>query len=326
MFNYKNIITFVELTRAYSLGVTFASCFVILAFAQFSEQFSILNFILLVIALCSVHLGANLFDDYMDVRQKLNTGLSLDEIKFNSFVPKARLILNKTYSFNAINFILGVLFVLPVLIGLYFAYFSGWQVLLFALIGGILTLLYPFSSRFYCAEIIIGLIYGPLMIMGGYFALTGDFNSNLFLLSWSVFFSTLILLHTHSLMDWEFDLSDGKKTLCLLLKNKTNAMRALKAMIFASYFIVVFGVLSLNLNPHTLYVFLTLPIATKLQESMNDYININDVKFEPRWYYGFFENWKEIKQKNIAFFMYRFYLARNFSLFFALFAAIGTVD
>ena len=326
MFYKKNIKNFIELTRAYSLGVTLASCLPILAFAHYSEDFSLFNFLILVVALCCVHLGANLFDDYIDVKQKLKSNQKLNEIKFNSFTPKARLILNETYSFSQINLILSILFAIPIAIGLYFTIVSGWQILLFMLIGGILTLLYPYSSKYYCAEIIIGLIYGPLIITGGYFALVQDFNPNLFLLSWAIFFSTLVLLHTHSLMDWEFDEIDGKKTLCLFSGNKTNAMKVLKGIIFAAYFIILFGVLTLNLNPHTLYVFLTLPIATKLQESMNDYINIKDVKFTPRWYYGFFENWKEIEERNISFFMYRFYLARNFSFFFALFATIGTVD
>ena len=321
----ENIKKFAELTRAYALGVTFASILPILAFAQYSEKFNLINFLLLVIALCCVHLGANLFDDYIDVKRKIDKGICLNNIHFNSFVPKARLILNNTFSFKKINIILAALFIIPILVGIYFAFVSGWQVLLFAAIGGILTLLYPCSSKYYCAEIIIGLIYGPLMIMGGYFALTGEFNSSLFLLSWAIFFAVIVLLHTHNLMDWEFDEIEGKKTLCLLSKTKVNAIKVLKGMIFASYFIILFGVLTSNLNPHTLYVFLTLPIATKLQESVNDYINIIDVKFTPRWYYGFFENWKEIEEKNIAFFMYRFYLARNFSLFFALFAAIGTV-
>ena len=325
MITLKNIKDFLELTRAYALGVTFASLFPIVAFAHYSENFNLLNLLLLTIALCCVHLGANLFDDYIDVKRKINEGIDLEDICFNSFTPKAKLILDKTFSFKKISIILIALFMLAITIGAYFAFVSGWQVLLFAAIGGILTIFYPYSSRYYCAEIIIGLIYGPLMIMGGFFALTGEFNSNLFLLSWAIFFAVLILLHTHSIMDWEFDEKDGKKTLCLLSKTKINAIKVLKGMIFASYFIVLFGVLNSNLNPHTLYVFLTLPIATKLQESINDYININDVKFTPRWYYGFFENWKEIEDKNIAFFMYRFYLARNFSFFFALFAAIGTV-
>ena len=79
-------------------------------------------------------------------------------------------------------------------------------------------------------------------------------------------------------------------------------------------------------NPKMLYVFLTLPIATKLLESMKDYINIKDVKFETRWYWGMFENWEQINKLNIAFYMFRFYLARNFLFFFAIFAAIGIVS
>ena len=78
-------------------------------------------------------------------------------------------------------------------------------------------------------------------------------------------------------------------------------------------------------NPKTLYVFLTLPVATKLIESIKDYVNVKDIKFEPRWYWGFFENWKEIKERKLDYFMFRFYLARNFAFFFALFASIGAM-
>ncbi len=74
------------------------------------------------------------------------------------------------------------------------------------------------------------------------------------------------------------------------------------------------------------YVFLTLPIATKLLKSMKDYINIKDVKFIPIWYWGLFENWEKIEKSGMAFYMFRFYLARNFAFLFAVFAAIGIVD
>ena len=37
------------------------------------------------------------------------------------------------------------------------------------------------------------------------------------------------------------------------------------------------------------------------------------------------KNWKSIKADGEDFFMYRFYLARNFILFFALFATIGAM-
>lgn len=313
-----------ELTRAYSLNMTLASCFVIFSYAYYSEKFSFLNFILLIIALCAIHLGGNLFDCYIDVRTKLKQGYSFENMQFST-ERKARLIRNGTFSLRQVEIIFSLLFLIGISIGLYFAFFAGWKVLLFALISGLLILLYPISSRYYLAETTIGLIFGPLMIMGGYYALTSDFNLNLFLLSWALFFTTIILLHAHNIMDWEFDIQNNKNTFAILMGSKKKAITAMKWMIILSYYIVVFGVLMGLFNPYMLFVFLTLPIATKLNESMKDYINVKDVEFKPRWYWGIFENWKEIQAQKIDFFMFRFYLARNFAFFFALLAAIGAM-
>lgn len=316
---------FAELTRAYALPVTFASLAVIFAYSFYDAKFTFLNFILLSIALCCVHLGANLFDDYIDVKRKLKqANNNLCDVRFYSYIPKARLILNGTYGFSKIERILNILFSVAIGIGVCFIIFAGWKVLIFMLLGAVLTLLYPISSKFYLAEIIIGLIYGPLMINGGYYALTSNFNSGLLILSFAVFFATLVLLHAHNLMDWEFDLKENKNTLCILLKNKQKALSALKWLIIAAYAIIFIGVIMLQFSPHTLYVFLTLPIAVKLLDSMKSYINIENVEFKPKWYLGFFENWSAIKENKIDFFMYRFYLARNFAFFFALFAAVGS--
>lgn len=316
---------FIELTRGYSLATTFASCIVILSYAHYSLNFSVFNFVLLFFALCALQMGANLFDDYIDIKSKQDAGLVLEDMSFSN-ERKARLIRNKVFSMRQVEKTLLFLFIFASIIGVYFAFYAGWQVILFAILGASLILFYPKSSKYYMAEISVGLVFGPLMIMGGYFALTREFNSNLFLLSWALFFTSIILLHAHNIMDWEFDTKEGKNTLAILCKNKINAICALKWMIILSYLIVVFGVLNLNFNPHMMYVFFTLPIATKLQKSLKDYINIKDVKFIPRWYYGPFENWSAIKENKIEFFMYRFYLARNYALFFAIFAAIGAVS
>ena len=313
-----------ELTRFYSLSMTLASCFIIFSYAYYSEKFSLLNFILLSIAVCVIHLGGNLFDCYIDVKTKLKQGYNFENMEFST-TEKARLIRNGTFTLKQVEIILAILFSIGTIIGIYFAFFAGWKVLLFALFSGILILFYPISSRFYFAETIIGLIFGPLMIMGGYYALTSDFNLNLFLLSWAIFFTTIVLLHTHNIMDWEFDIKNNKNTLAILLGNKEKAVQAIKWLIILSYYIIVFGVLMGLFNPHMLFVFLTLPIATKLYESMIDYINIKDVEFKPRWYWGIFENWKEIQAQKTDYFMFRFYLARNFSFFFALFAALGAM-
>lgn len=317
---------FMELTRGHALGVTFASCFIIYSFAHYSENFRIINFVMLVFALCFVHLGANLYDDYVDVKQKLKEGFTLENMNFDSYVPKARLIRNDTFSLDEAASIFKALFFNAVVIGFYFAFSVDWHVLIYALVGGILVLFYPKSAKYGLSEIVIGLIYGPLMIMGGYFALTKQYNPSLLLLSFAIFFSTLVLLHTDNIMDWEFDIKNNKRTLCILSGNKINAIKWLKAIIVLSYIIVVAGVVFRLLNPFTLYVFLTLPIAVKLLQSIKEYILVKDVQFIPRWYYGMFENWKSIQENNIAFYMFRFYLARNYAFWFAVFAFLGTVS
>ena len=316
---------FMELTRFYSLNMTLASCFIIYAYANYSEKFTLVNFVLLTLALCLVQMGANLFDCYIDIKAQLKKGINYENMQFSTD-RKARLIRNGTYNLKQVEIILSILFITATIIGVYFAFVSDWKVLLYALVGGLLTLLYPISSKFYLAEIIVGLIFGPLMVMGGYYALTNDFNSNLFLLSFALCFTTIILLHTHNIMDWEFDIKEGKNTLAILTKSKPNAIKALLTMIIVSYAIIIYGVISLDFNPKMLYVLLTLPIATKLMESITDYINVKDVKFEPRWYWGVFENWKQIQELHLDYFMFRFYLARNFSFFFALFASIGAIS
>ena len=217
---------FMELTRFYSLNMTLGACFIIFSYAFYSEKFSVINLLLLIIALCFVHLGANLFDCYIDVKTKLNQGYNFENMRF-SLEKKARLIRNGTYSLNQVKFILALLFSIALLIGIYFAFVTDWKVLIFALVGGILTLFYPISSKYYLSEITVGLIFGPLMIMGGYYALSGAFNSSLFLLSWAIFLTTIILLHTHNIMDWEYDEQENKNTLARMLKTKKKAYDSL---------------------------------------------------------------------------------------------------
>ena len=321
----QSLSNFMELTRAYALPVTFSSCLVIWAFAHYSVNFTYFNFALLVIALCCVHLGANLFDDYMDVKNKYKQCGCLENISFDRVVLKANLILNKTFSKKQVVAIFSFLFLVGLSIGIYFAKTVSTNILIIAAVGGLLALFYPNSAKYYLSEVIIGLIYGPLMINGGYYALTGRYSYGCFICSLAVFFTAIILLHTDNIMDWEHDVKENKKTLAIMYKDKNRAIALLRALIFWAYAVIVIAVAFQVLNPKSLYVFLTLPIAVKLPESMNDYIKIKDVKFIPRWYYGPFENWKKIQESRIDFFMYRMYLARNFVLLFSLFLAIGTI-
>ncbi len=325
--NFLNYLkNFIELTRGYALLMTFASCMVIWAFTYQNMYFTAFNFILLFFALCCVHMGGNLFDDYIDVKMKLKEGYTLENMAFDTFLPKARLIREGVFSFKQVEIILISLFSFATLVGLYFAFTSDLKILFFMIFGGILVLFYPISPRYKLSETIIGLMYGPLAIMGGCLALTKNLDSNLFILSCAIFFTTLVLLHTDNIMDWEFDVKNNKNTLAILSKSKDNAINILRLIIIFAYSIVTLGVLFQRLNPFSLYVFLTLPIAAKLLTSIKEYVDVKDVELETRWYWGFFENWEEIKKHNAQFYMFRFYLARNFAFWFAFFAMLGTIS
>ncbi len=316
---------FIELTRGYTLLMSLGPCLILYSYLHNNDIFTKPAFFMVMIALFCVHLGVNLYDDYKDIKKQLELGKSLEEVSFDAYIPKAVLIRNKTFSIRQVRFIIMSFFIFAAVTGICFAFASGWQVLLFMLAGGILSLLYPCSSKFYCQELIVGLLFGPLLIMGANYALANYYDAGLFLLSWAVFFTTIVLLHSKNIMDWEFDIKNGKKTLAFLSGSKENAIKVLAILISIPYLIILSGVLFNQFNPKMLFVFLTLPVATKLISSMKDYIRVKDVEFKPRWYWGFFEGWQAIKERRIDFFMFRFYLARNFAFLFAVLAAIGAV-
>lgn len=322
MFNFQSVKNFSELTRAYSLPASIAPYFTALAWGSIMVPCAI-NIILSFIAIICLHLGGNLFDDFIDVQLRLKKGENLGEITFCKGKNKARLIVEGTYSLKQVFTIVSALFLIPILIGVYFFTLYGAPVLQIALIGGALCLLYPISSKFYLGEIIIGILFGILLPKGVYLVLTGYSSLNLFHFSISLALLIVALAHTHSIMDWEFDEKNGKNTLARLCGTKKNAIVALGWMITLA-FLNLGALISMYYVPTALVLaFLTAPIGFELVKSMDDYINIRNVKFQPKWWMGIMENWGQILVENRAFFMYRFYLARNLALYFAVISGLA---
>ena len=183
--------------------------------------------------------------------------------------------------------------VLAFIIGVYFISQRGFTILSYMIIALILCTFYPISSRYGLSELTLGAIFGPLLINASYFALTGQFDPKVFFFSIASGVITSILLTAHSLMDYEYDVEIGKKTIPVIFKNK-------------------------NLT----VILCTIPVGYKLIMSLYDYIEIKNVQFIPKWYYGIMENFEEIKKEGFAYFMFRFYLARNLGIIFNIALAI----
>lgn len=319
-----------ELLRTYSLPMSVAPF--LLAFAcgvKTPLVFGILdasffiNAVLLLIGIILIHLAGNLFDDYIDIKSALDDGISLNQINFKN-PKKARLILNKTYSIKAVEKILIIMLVLAFIIGVYFISQRGFTILSYMIIALILCTFYPISSRYGLSELTLGAIFGPLLINASYFALTGQFDPKVFFFSIASGVITSILLTAHSLMDYEYDVEIGKKTIPVIFKNKNLTVNFISFLILISYFLLTlvsyrYGVSRLIF---IIPILCTIPVGYKLIMSLYDYIEIKNVQFIPKWYYGIMENFEEIKKEGFAYFMFRFYLARNLGIIFNIALAI----
>ena len=318
----NKITDFFELTRAYSLLMSLAPWFLVLMWLQ-KFSLSVLDVLLSFFGVICVHLGTNLLDDFLDVKRELNKGKDFCTIDFGNIDNKARLILNGTFSLSDVKKIIAVLYLIAVIIGVYYTIKVGISIPLITIVAALLCATYPVSSKYYLDELSVALIFGPLLMSGASLALSGRLQTNILFMSVSVGLLTAVLLHTHAIMDWEYDERAQKNTFCRLFKDKDNAILALKIMIILAYANVVICVNCGVMHKNALYVFLTLPVAVELIKSIKDYVKIKDVKFIPKWYLGPMEDWDRVQKNKMEFFMYRFYLARNLGFLFCFFAALA---
>lgn len=83
---------------------------------------------------------------------------------------------------------------------------------IFALIGGIITILYSFMSKIRLSEFAVAVAYGPALFGGVYYVMTKTYSWDAIILSIPSMLVTVTLLYIHTVMDFDFDLNEGHKT------------------------------------------------------------------------------------------------------------------
>ena len=278
--------------------------------------FFFINSILILSGILCIHMFANLFDDYIDIKKQLAKGLELNQINFRS-KRKAKMILNGTFSLSNVKKILMGLVTIAFIIGIYFIFLKGLMILLFMLFAIMLSSFYPISTKYGLGELTVGLVFGPILINAVYYTLTGMFNPAVATISVSIGLITTVLLITQSVMEYDFDKSDGKRTLPVLSGSQKNGVYSILFIILTAYTVLIINNLYFKLNIlFYLPVVLTIPISYTLIKSLIKFVSNEECNFIPKFYYGQMENWETIVKNDFAFFMFRFYLARNLSVIF----------
>jgi 1,4-dihydroxy-2-naphthoate octaprenyltransferase len=166
-------------TRAAVLIMTFLSGAFAGIFAFRDGKFDLLKWLLLTLGLIFSHATNNLLNDYTDYKR----GVDQDNYYRAQYGPQPLvhgLMTNRQHLTYA-----GVTGVIALLLGLILVAMTNWWALLLLALGVFFVLFYTWPLKYIAlGEISVLLVWGPLMIGGGYFVITGDW-------SWTVVLASL---------------------------------------------------------------------------------------------------------------------------------------
>ncbi len=204
----ENIKTLIGTTRIPFTLLTPACLILAYAFALF-DGYSIdyFDLSLILIAGMAAHISVNVFNEYFDFKSGLDFNTEVTPFSGGSgslpanpeVAPQALMLANITL-------------LITTAIGLYFVYLYGWLIAPLGVLGLIIIVTYTnYLTRYpFLCLIAAGIGFGPLMIIGAYFALTGEYSLSVILVSLVPFFLVNNLLLLNQYPDIKADKENGR--------------------------------------------------------------------------------------------------------------------
>ena len=286
-------------------------------------QFSVIAAVASIIGVITLHLGLNLMDDWYDykvgsaeARQAVaNEGFRGRMIKYpylTSGEATPSELLKAAASFLAVAALMGL-----VVIGVRGCLTLAWMAA--AVLVGLSYSGGPLKLGFRgFGELVIFIMFGPLMMTGVYWAITGTVDFKIVWLSTAVGFLVTNIVYSHSVLDAVPDAKMGKKTMAHLMGGPKGQI-ALSAIInTVPYIMVAVAVAMRQLHVAYLAVLLVFPVSLWLVKSLNDHVMGKEVDLEPKKWMGNMGDWEKYKQAGIAWFLLRWLTARNIVTRFCL--------
>lgn len=245
-------------TRGAVLIMTFLSATLGGLFAALGGQFDWGLYILVAVGLVIAHGASNLFNDYWDYKQGVDTD-NYFRAQYGPHPLVAGLFTEK----QLLAWALGTT-AFSVAIGLYLTWVRGPLVLFFAIAGGFIMMSYagkPFPLKYLgLGEPAVFLTWGPLMVGGSYFVITGTLPWWVILASLPYALGTTGVLFGKHIDKIEDDTKKGIRTLPVILGEKR--ARAASIGIFVLMYVLAVALALVGILPWlVLLVFLSLKQA-----------------------------------------------------------------
>ena len=245
-------------TRAAVLIMTFISAAIAGILAYQHGRFHLGLWLLLVVGLILAHATNNLVNDFTDYIK----GVDKDNYFRAQYGPQPLehgLMTKRQLLTYAL-----VTGLLALAAGATLVYFRGDLALVLLGLGVFFVLFYTFPLKYIAlGEIAVLVVWGPLMIGGGYYVVSGEWSWNVVLASLPYALGVTTVIFGKHIDKYEIDREKGIHTLPVLLGERT-ARAVVIGMTALQYLMVAYLVFTGFFSPILLIVFLALPVFFKV--------------------------------------------------------------
>ena len=312
--------------RPISLPQSMLPALTAVALSSGTGHFSWLAAIVSVLGVMFAHLGMNLLDAWFDYykgsgearKKAASEGFRGRMTKYpyltsGEATPKQLLV--------AVCVFLGIAAVMGCIV----LAVRGWMILWWMLVGFIIGYSYsggPLKLGFRgLGEMVIFIMFGPLMMTGVYYAITGEVTPKIAWLSAAVGLLVTNIVYTHSVLDAVPDKKMGKFTMAHLMGSDKGMLALSSVLNLLPYILVTAGVILGQLHIAYLAVLLVLPVSVWLVKSLSCFVSHVDVPIVTKWWMGPMGDFDRFRKAGLDWFMLRWLVARNIVQFFCLIAA-----
>jgi 1,4-dihydroxy-2-naphthoate octaprenyltransferase len=247
-------------TRAAVLVMTFISAALAGLFAWRDGAFDFLPWLALTLGLILAHASNNIFNDYTDFVR----GVDKDNYYRNIYGAQPIASGLMTRRQHLTYFVVTVL--LAFALGLYLAVYTGFSTTTWVLIGlgAFFLLFYTWPLKgMALGEIAVLIVWGPLMIGGGYYVLTQQWSWNVVLASLPYVLGVTTVIFGKHIDKLDMDEAKGIHTLPVVIGEKASRYAVL-GMMLASYLITFYLIAIRFFTPVMLIILLALTSFLKI--------------------------------------------------------------
>ncbi len=254
---WRHIGAWVEIARPFSFTASVVPVAAGGALAALNGLFNWPLFLAALFASVLLHIGTNVTNEIFDVRRGVDT---ITSPRASHAILKGRIRDREAFA------VVGVAFLVAALLGVYLIIERGWPIAalgLIALVGGWGYTAPPLQYKYRTVGLpLVFALMGPLMVMGGYYAVTGLWSWQALALSVPVGLLVTAILHGNEWRDITDDARMGSATLSIRYGRKA-AYYGYISLVVGAYMALSVSVLLGWLPPASLLAMLSMPLLVR---------------------------------------------------------------